>query len=481
MGEAYQDAPDKERKEMLQAVDQFIKKHQLIKQGQTIAVGVSGGPDSMALLHYLWNRGKGESLKIVAVHVDHMLRGDESYEDLLYVQTYCEKNGIPFESTRVDVAAFKKENGLTSTQSAARECRYAFYAEVVSRFGADSVALAHHGDDQTETVLMRMTRGSSGTALGGMRASRPFGDSRIIRPFLGITKAEIEHYCRVHKIFPRRDPSNETDDYVRNRFRHHVLPFFKKENPNVHLRFQQISETFYEDETYLTEQAEKGLEAVISEKDASLVEVSVSKFLGMPIPLQKRAITLILNYLYKQTPSSLSSIHKESFLTLLRSDHPSGRLHFPQDLHVIRSYDRCRLVFSPSERQAGYQLELKIPGKLEFPVGVITAGYKEEYPNEKRGKDVFVCDVKSVSLPIIARTRKPGDRMALPGEGGTRKVKDIFIDQKLEREKRDVWPILQDGEGNIIWIPGIKHGEVRPSGDPKQWLVLQFQNFCQDV
>ncbi|MED2971577.1 tRNA lysidine(34) synthetase TilS [Fictibacillus sp. B-59209] len=466
---------------MLQAVEQFIKKHQLIQRGQTIVVGVSGGPDSMALLHYLWNRRKGDELNIIAAHADHMLRGRESEEDLLYVQSYCREHDIQFEGKRVDVASYKKENQVTSTQLAARECRYAFYAEVMARHNADSLALAHHGDDQTETILMRMTRGSSGTALGGMQAKRSFEGRCIIRPFLGITKDEIEHYCKVHTIFPRRDPSNEADDYVRNRFRHHVLPFLKEENPNVHLRFQQISETFYEDETYLLEQAKRSLEAVVTVKKASLIEVSAAKFLNMPIPLQKRAITLILNYLYKQTPSSLSSLHKESFLTLLGSEHPSGRLDFPHGLQVIRSYDRCRLAFGEAEKQEGYQMELKVPGTLELPVGFITAEYKEEYPDGKKGKDVFVCDVKSVSLPIIARSRKPGDRMAIQGVGGTRKVKDIFIDQKLEREKRDVWPVLQDGRGNIIWIPGIKHALVPHSSKPKQWLVLQFQNFCQDV
>ncbi|MDN4076260.1 tRNA lysidine(34) synthetase TilS [Fictibacillus terranigra] len=466
---------------MLQEVEQFIKRHHLIQSGQTIVVGVSGGPDSMALLHYLWNRRKGDELNIIAAHVDHMLRGSESAEDLLYVQSYCRENDIQFEGKRLDVAAYKKENRLTSTQSAARECRYAFYAEVMAKHKADSLALAHHGDDQTETILMRMTRGGSGTALGGMQAKRSFEGRCIIRPFLGITKDEIEHYCKVHTILPRRDPSNEGDDYVRNRFRHHVLPFLKKENPNVHLRFQQISETFYEDETYLMEQAKRSLETVVTVKKASLVEVSAAKFLSMPIPLQKRAITLILNYLYKQTPSSLSSLHKESFLTLLGSEHPSGKLDFPRGLQVIRSYDRCRLTFGTAETIGGYQIELKIPGTLNLPAGVITAEYKEEYPDEKKGKDVFVCDVKSVSLPIIARTRKPGDRIAIQGVNGTRKVKDIFIDQKLERDKREIWPVLEDGKGNIIWIPGIKHAAVPRSSEPKQWLVLQFQNFCQDV
>lgn len=466
---------------MLQAVDRFIKKHELILKGQTIVVGVSGGPDSMALLHYLWNRRKGDRLTIIAAHVDHMLRGQQSEEDLFYVESYCQTHSIPFAGSRVDVASYKKEHGLTSTQTAARECRYRFYQNVMEQYQADTLALGHHGDDQTETVLMRMARGSSGASVGGMKVKRPFANGKIIRPFLGITKDEIEHYCNVHKLSPRRDPSNEGDDYVRNRFRHHVLPFLKQENPSVHLRFQQISETFYEDETYIIGQAKRSLEAAVTEKKASSIEVSVAKFLDMPIPLQKRAITLILNYLYKQTPSSLSSLHKESFLTLLTSEHPSGRLDFPQGLQVIRSYGRCRLGFGKAEKQTGYRKELDVPGILELPAGEIISEYKQEYPDGIKGKDVFVCDVNSVSLPIIVRTRQPGDRMVINRAGGTRKVKDIFIDHKLEREKRDAWPVLEDGEGNILWIPGVKHAAIQPASNPAQWLVLQFQNFCQDV
>ncbi|EIT84169.1 tRNA(Ile)-lysidine synthetase [Fictibacillus macauensis ZFHKF-1] len=466
---------------MFQAVDELIKKFNMIAPGQTIVVGVSGGPDSMALLHYLCSLRESLRLTIVASHVDHQLRGKESQEDLAFVAAYCRQWDVPFSGKAIDVAAYKKQQQLTSTQVAARECRYAFFKEVMASYHADALALAHHGDDQIETMLMRMTRGSSSGALAGIAAVRPFHTGVLIRPFLGITKEEIEHYCKVHSFAVRQDATNDLDDYTRNRFRHYVLPFLKKENPNVHKRFQVMSETISEDEAYMIERTEEQMKKAILVQNEQEVQVSVSTYLHMPIPLQKRAITLILNYLYKQTPSSLSSVHKESFLALLNSDHPSGQLHFPQALHVVRSYDMCSLHFLSAEQPSAYEQKLFEDQVVDVPGGTLSFELKKDIPYEQKGKDVFVCDVKSVILPLTVRTRKPGDRMIINALGGTRKVKDIFIDEKVDRTKRDQWPILVDGSGAILWIPNVRHAVIPQSDKTEQWVVLQFQNSCQDV
>ncbi|MBY6038510.1 tRNA lysidine(34) synthetase TilS [Fictibacillus nanhaiensis] len=468
---------------MLQDVEQFIKKHRLLSSAKTVVVGVSGGPDSLALLHFLWKRSSVYNISVIAASFNHKLRGEESENELAFVERFCLERNIPFEGGGEDVAHYQKKNHL-SLQTAARTCRYRFFEQIMKKHKADHLALAHHGDDQIETMLMRMTRGSEGYSLAGIPIRRPFAEGEIIRPFLGITKDQIEHYCKVEKLFPVHDPSNESDTYVRNRYRKHILPFLKQENPSVHERFQYLSETISEDEAYISEQAEIELEKVLIVKTEGKIELSVSSFNKMPIPLQKRGITLILNYLYKLNPSSLSSVHKENFLSLLGSEHPSGFLHFPSGLFVSRTYDRCTLSFEPvkNEEESSYDFSLELPGRVELPNGIMTAEITDCEPLSTRGKDVFVFSWNDVSLPLRVRTRRPGDRMAIAGVG-TRKLKDIFIDAKVRQEERSVWPIVVDANGSIIWIPGLKHTNrsTMNHSNSEQWVILHFQKNRHDV
>jgi tRNA(Ile)-lysidine synthase len=464
----------------LQHVENFIKKHQLLSSAKTVVVGVSGGPDSLALLHFLWKRSAMYSIEVVAASFNHKLRGEESARELAITEKFCAERNIPFDGGEADVAAYQKENNL-SLQTAARTCRYDFFERVMKKHKSNVLALAHHGDDQVETMLMRMTRGSEGYSIAGIPVKRPFAEGEIIRPFLGITKAEIEHYCKVEDLYPVYDPSNESEKYVRNRFRKKVLPFLKQENPNVHERFQYLSETITEDEAYILHQAEIELEKVLIVKTEGKIELSVSAFNNMPIPLQKRGITLILNYLYKLNPSSLSSVHKENFLSLLGSEHPSGFLHFPSGLFVSRTYDRCTLSFEPvNSEEPSYEFSMDLPGIAEVPIGILTAEITDCEPASIRGKDVFVFSPNDVSLPLRVRNRRPGDRMAIAGVG-TRKLKDIFIDAKVAQEERKVWPVVVNANGDIIWLPGLKHTGRKSLNHSEQWVILHFQKNRHDV
>jgi tRNA(Ile)-lysidine synthase len=465
----------------LQEVEQFIKKHRLLSSAKTVIVGVSGGPDSLALLHFLWKRASYYNISVIAASYNHMLRGEESENELKTVEKFCLERDILFEGSSGDVAQYQKEH-RQSVQTAARECRYRFFEEVMQKYHAEALALAHHGDDQVETMLMRMTRGSEGYSLAGIPIKRSFADGEIIRPFLGITRAQIEHYCKVENLDPVFDPSNDSEKYVRNRFRKKVLPFLKNENPYVHERFQYLSETISEDETYLIEQAKSEIEKVLIMHTEGKIELSVSSFNKMPIPLQKRGITLILNYLYKKIPSSLSSVHKENFRSLLESEQPSGVLHFPSGLFVSRTYDRCRLSFEPVKRQeeSDYDFSLDLPGYAELPIGRLTAEITEKKPVSLRGKDVLVFSKNDVSLPLRVRSRKPGDRMAIAGVG-TRKLKDIFIDAKVAQEEREVWPVVVDSNDTIIWLPGLKTAMSKHINNSEQWVILRFQKNRHDV
>ena len=451
---------------MLQDVERFIHKHDLIKHGDTLVIGVSGGPDSVALLHYLVSLAPRLNLSIVAAHVDHSLRGIESAEDLAFVESYCEQERIIFEASTVDVNAYKKERNL-STQVAARDCRYDFFRKVMEKHHASALALAHHGDDQIETMLMRQVHGSSGSGLTGMPVQRSFSTGKIIRPFLCVTKEHLLNYCKENSLGYRLDPSNESNQYMRNRFRNHVLPFLKEENPNVHTRYQLYSERAQSDEAFLMDLAKGYLDEVIIDQNDKFVKMDNKAYDCLPIPLQRRVIHLILNYLYTGN-APFSSIHIEDLRLMLDSEHPSASLNLPLKLRAVKSYTTCYFSFETFLQPEPYTYHLPLWGSVETPTGTITAVPVKHVPQLLTGNDLIV---EEQLLPAVVRSRRPGDRIQPKGMIGTKKVKDIFIDRKIDRSERDVWPIVEDVTGQIIWVAGVTRSEKATLSARKNQLV----------
>ncbi|MBW7651631.1 tRNA lysidine(34) synthetase TilS [Anoxybacillus sp. ST4] len=458
---------------MLQVVHQFIEKHQLLECGTTVVVGVSGGPDSLALLHFLWSERERYHIQIVVAHVDHMLRGKQSEEDMHFVKHFCEQRSIICEVTKYDVRAYMKRT-KKGVQEAARDCRYDFFEQVMKKYKARYIALAHHGDDQVETVLMRLVRGSTPKGYAGIPVKRPFGDGYIIRPFLCIDRQQIEQYCQENELYARHDPSNDKDDYTRNRFRHHVLPFLKRENVCVHEHVQQFSEIVSEDEAFLEQLTKEKLKHVMNEQEGR-IRVDVPSFMRMPKPLQRRGIQLILNYLYGNVPSTLSSIHIEQVLRFFERKHPSGMLHFPNGLKMIRQYEACIFTFQ-YEQPCEYEFVMHIPDTIMLPNGYqLMSEFVDHYPCIA-GDERVVIDMDQVVLPLRVRTRKHGDRMKVKGMEHAKKVGRIFIDEKVPMNERDQWPIVEDANGNIIWIPGIKKSAYTATNITKnRYIVLHYK------
>lgn len=460
---------------MKQIVNRFIKKHQLLKSDATVVVGVSGGPDSLALLHFLKNVKHYKNLTLIATHVNHMLRGEEADQDFLFVEHFCKGNLITFEGTKVDVKKYQEEHKVSS-QVAARECRYQFFQDIMVKYSADYLALAHHGDDQVETVLMRQVRGAYGSGLAGIPVRRPFSRGEVIRPFLCVSKEEINAYCQSEKLTPRIDRSNFSSKYLRNRIRNEILPVLKKENPSVHLRFQQQSELLLEDENFLEQLSQKEINEAIVEKGPNKVVLSISRFNNSPVPLQRRGFQLILNYLYCINIPEITTIHIDDFLSFMKNSYPSGYLHFPNGLLIKKSYDECRIQFNKVEQFEDYQILLPVPGIVNLKKGMIIGEEFDTFPDVIMGKNIIVCDKDKLAFPLKIRNRKNGDRLSIKGINGTKKLKDLFIDEKVAREKRDHWPILVDDTDTIIWIPGIRHANIAvPSKDTKKFLLISFK------
>ncbi|PLS15136.1 tRNA lysidine(34) synthetase TilS [Bacillus sp. M6-12] len=454
-------------------VRQNIVKHGLFPKGSRVLAGVSGGPDSLALLHFLCSLRKEVNLEIVVAHVDHMFRGDESYEDYLFVRDICEEWDVIFEGIRINVQEYIERTG-ESSQIAARNLRYGFYREMMDKHQLGLLALGHHGDDQIETILMRLTRGAGGAARAGIVQQRPFGPGKIVRPFLSASRQEIENYVERHQLTPRLDPSNKKDVYIRNRFRKMVLPFLKRENPKVHEHFQRFSEELIEDEALLMNMAEAKMAGIWLEQGKERSTISLPILLAMPKPLQRRAIQLILKYLYNMKPSSLSALHIEQLLALFLNPHPSAELHLPEGLIAEKSYNICTFQYSKVESD-NYSCILPIPGEINLPNGnSIIVQYIEELPSIS-GNDTFIIRESDISLPLIARNRKNGDRMKIKGMDGTKKLKDIFINEKIPLPERDAWPVVTDSNGEVLWLPGLKKTDVELSDKVSEQLLIFLQ------
>ncbi|MFD2045558.1 tRNA lysidine(34) synthetase TilS [Ornithinibacillus salinisoli] len=462
---------------MKDEVSAFIKRHALLKKHTTVLVGVSGGPDSMALLHYLYSIQSEWDLHLIALSVDHQLRGEESKEDVQYVAEVCQQWNIEHVSTSVDVPTYKKEKQI-GTQLAARIRRYAFFEEQMEQHHADYLALGHHGDDQVETMLMRFARSANSSSFKGIPLKREFGSGELIRPLLGTTKDAIQRYCKENHIIPRLDPSNEETDYTRNYYRKFVLPILKEKNNNIHTTIQHLSETLDEDENYLTNQAKKVFERVVhfleGNKGATL---EIEAFKSQPTALQRRIYHLILNYLYDELPDNLSYVHEEQFFALIKKDQGNVQIDFPRQLYVEKSYHTLRFSFEKSNPQdLSFHHLLDIPGEVILPNGSrISATYIENLEVTSIDVNTYVCSAEKVVLPLHIRTRKNGDRMKWKGLMGSKKIKDIFIDAKIPLKNRDNWPIITDNNGEILWLVGLKKGHPKICKENTSFIQLHYQ------
>ena len=231
-------------------IKQYIEKEQLIQQDDHLLIAVSGGVDSMALLHYFVKTKAQWGVKVEAVHVDHMLRGAVSAKDRAFVQQYCDEQGVKLHATAIPIPdILAKENG--NTQLICRRERYNYFTEILQKINATKLVTAHHADDQLESVLMALTKNATVNSMQGIRSQRIFNEKSLIRPFLTVTKSEIREYLQKQGQNYREDASNAKDDYLRNRFRHHIVPLLEAENPRIAKQVGNFTKHLQEDDALL--------------------------------------------------------------------------------------------------------------------------------------------------------------------------------------------------------------------------------------
>ena len=450
--------------------------------GALIVAAVSGGPDSLALLHAL-SRLRGRlGLRLHAAHLDHRLRGEESEADARFVERTCGGIGVPVTVDRADVPALRASRGL-SMEEAAREARYAFLSALCERLGANAVATGHTSDDRAETVLMNIVRGAGLAGLRGIEpaAERRFDGRRVllIRPLLEMTGEETAAYCRALGLVPREDSSNRSTDILRNRVRLSLMPLLEEYNPSVRSALVRLSVSASRDLDYVESRVD-ALWSGIAEEGDGYVAMDARTLSGTDAGpryhLLRRAVLLV-----KGDLRDVAHGHIDAVAGLLVG--PSGRsVDLPGGLRVSVSYGEL-VVAAPGVRrfpepplEGGWTL--KVPGETLLDGWRVSAEKVAVADGPVAGEAAALralLDPDSLGLPLAVRGRRPGDRFQPLGMSGTKSLQDLFVDCRVPRERRDRVPLLISPKG-IAWVVGVRIAEwARVSPESSSALEVRFE------
>ena len=461
----------------------FLEQHHMICPHDHIVLGVSGGADSVCLLFVLLEYAKRVPLKLSAVHVNHGIRSDAK-QDARYVEKLCREQGISFYLIEADVRDYA-DREKCSEEDAGRRLRYKAFHEIAEKTGADKIAVAHNCNDRAETMLFHLFRGSGLKGLCGIRPVR----QKIIRPVLCLERAEIEDYLIQRQIAWRTDSTNETDDYARNRIRHHVLPYVEKELVRgcvAHMA--QTADILAEAEDYMRQQTQEARASCVRESEERF-ELSVELFHKLHPAIQKRLLLMLAEEL-SPTGKDILSVHVAELLPLFEGTG-SRKVNLPMEIVAVRSYTkvilgknrkyvRPPLGISVSEEQlAGKErffVDLNGKGRLEFTL--ISGRQCEEVPRNQYTK---WFDYDKIKESVYVRYRETGDFLSISGGSGQiihKSLKDYMITEKIPREDREEIPLLTEGS-HVLWIIGGRISEYyKVNRSTKRILQVQLKKGC---
>ena len=427
-----------------------VRRQKLFKTGETVLVAVSGGADSVALLDVLAQLAD-ERLQLVVAHLNHGLRGAASDEDEEFVRRLAARYRLPFEFRRVEVAALARDCRL-SLEEAGRRARYAFFAETAVARGAQSIALAHHLDDQAETVLIRLLRGAGGAGLSAMGSLSP---GALKRPLLPVSRLEIEQYLKSRGLTYRNDATNADTAILRNSIRHELIPFLKRYNPKVSQRLAATAEILAGDEELLERMTDAAY-ARLARRQPSAVELDLEAAAGEPRALRLRLYRRALLEL-RGDLKHIGLAHLQAIERLALSERPSGRLKLPGDCLVARSYGTLSFQSAADPLDVGWQLAVAGEGDYLLPAGGRLLVELVPCPGRLDPGSpavAYLCP-EAAPFPWLLRGYTPGDRFRPLGMSGEQKVKELFINRKIALKLRSGIPLLVSG-GRILWVVGVR-------------------------
>lgn len=422
----------------MHTVEEFIEKTNMIKKGEVIGVGVSGGSDSMALLHYLAQNQQKFDIEVVAVHVDHGIR-ENSFMDADFVKEKAKEFGVRFYKFRIDALRLAKDKGL-SIETAAREGRYGVFNTLLKKGVIDKIALAHHMLDQAETILMHIFRGAG---VAGARGMEPIRDNVFIRPMLTTSKDQILDYLAENQIDYVDDYTNEDNSYNRNYVRNVLMPEIVKRWPNAVNAITAFGQSVTEDDDFISKRVVT--DAIMTEDKT--VRVPTSYFL-YPNPIVVRIIFKALKAI--GITHDIERKHINAIKDLALKGENGGRLYLPFEAIVFKEYDYITITNRKKE-----EVVLNVPFKCgEFEVPnfgtVVVKRTKDFVPIEGR----LYIDYRKVPKSATWRFRQDGDMFTKFG-GGTKKLKSYLIDKKIPVRKRANLPVLADGN-EVLVIAGVE-------------------------
>ena len=448
----------------------------MITKGDKVLIAISGGPDSVAMAHILYSLQNKLGFSCYAAHVNHCLRGEEADKDEAYALEFCQRLNIPFYSKRVDIKALAKERGI-SHEMAGREARYEFFNNLRVKLKLDKIALAHNANDQAETILMRIMRGTGIEGLGGIQAMREGG---IIRPILSITREEIEDYCSINSLEPRVDKSNHQDIYTRNKIRLKLIPYMRENfNEEIISALWRLGELVEADNDYIVGEVDKKYKELSREEGKRvylsaeafklhlsllrrLIKKACGSIKGNELNISKQHIDAIIELQQLGAgksvalPEGIRAINEYGDILFTRFEAKSIENYNRKDKNEKKSLDYKEIVlkkddiiksllgkaFSYKAKGIGLDLTLKLV-EVQSPV------------NRKSSRNIKYFDLDKINGDINIRYRREGDKFNPLGMKGSKKLKDVFIDLKIPRDKRDAIPLLCFGE-EIAWIFGYK-------------------------
>jgi len=422
-----------------------------INARDTVVAAVSGGPDSLCLLDLLRERASADHFQLVVAHLNHGLR-PEAEEEARFVGQLAAAWGLPVVIRKIDLNSVRRRERL-STQVAARQARYAFLEEVASERGAHWIALGHHADDQAETVLMRLLRGSGGHGLAGIPFMR---EGRFIRPLLPFTRSEIVRHLEERKIPFVQDSSNFDRKYMRNRIRHELLPLLESYNPRIRQTLCREAGLLREDDELLEEILKQSLSSLLIRSSDGLA-LSLEGLRGLHPALHGRVIRQAI----QDCRGHLRGITEEHVRSVQRliAGPVSRRRPLPGKIVVERGYDRLSFYRgNPPERSmADLSVSLSVPGEKTLPDFSLRISLEVIEP--PGGGPALtreaLFDLDRLSVPLVLRPWRPGDRIYPVGMEGSKKLQDFFVDEKVPRHQRNRIPVLASAE-RVLWIVGYR-------------------------
>ena len=481
----------------------FVRRHGLIPSGQTVVVGVSGGPDSVCLVHILAKAQQALGTRLHIAHLNHQLRGLEADTDAEYVSDLASSLGIPATIDRQDVAAYRRRRKC-SLEEAARELRRAFLARVAGEVDASRIALGHTRDDQVETVLMHILRGTGTAGLRGLAPYAPLAYDRqrmslrvpissgrsnlsVLRPLLDITREETTSYCQEHKLAPRFDSSNRSLSFFRNRLRLQLLPLLRQHSPGVDRALLRLADIAGEDNAFIAGQA-RDLWRELARQENDTISLDRKQMAGLPVALQRQLLRAAVLELAGDT-RDIEATHIEAARSLLNK--PVGkRVSLPHGLLCQGGYDKLVIArLPPIIAGAAEQSQLPpspfppLPGdfRLGVPGDTAVAGWKvvasmvrDRGCPDKDGAFSAHFDAQRTGTDLLVRRRRPGDRFQPLGMNMPKKLQEFMIDARIPRSWRECIPIVCSPQ-QIIWVVGWRIDDrVKTTGASREILRLEF-------